>query len=500
MASGKSIADNIVIVILSKILARAGSITMGIILVRLLSQADYGSYLQFNLLFLTITYLMIMSLPATIYYYLPRLQEEQAKGFILQTMLLLAVMAAFTCSGVYLLHERLFGSINNPGLARYLPHLLAVISLTMLLEVGEPLLITLRRPQLLAAISVCHGLANISLSLTVLLLGYGLWGILTVWASLLAGRLLFYLGYLTTLPGTFRDLFQTVRPREQLGYALPLGAGRMTGIVSGKVDKFVVSGFFSPAEYAIYGRGGLSLSVFSLFVQNVSTVILPRLVALVKENQIAECLRLWHSVIKRAALIIMPSFVFVYCFATHIFVLLFTERYLDSVPIFRLFVLTMPMQVAVYGILHQAFANTRIIFFNNAALLVTNVVLSIGLYHLMGFTGPALAAAINGYLFIFLNLAIVRGYFQVSWGRIFPWGHLLKVLVLSAALMAPVYPLVAWAGLGPALSLSLGGGLYGALYILSLLKLGLLSEQDRELILSWLKPAEIKRKFKLAVS
>jgi len=498
--TNKQIADNVIILMISKGLSRVGTATMGLILVRLLSQVDYGSYLQFNLVFLTVTYLAIMSVPSTVYYYLPTLRQEAVKPFILQTLLILAGIGLLTGAGMYVLGGRLFAAMNNPMLTRYMLHLAALMTLTMMIEVMEPLFVTLRRPHILTFVSAAHAVANITCSVTALVLGYGLDGIIAVWVGLLAARLLFLLSYMAALPGNAREVFRDVGFREQLGYATPLGLGRATGIVSGKVDKFVISGFFSPAQYAIYARGGLSLPVYSIFVQNVANVILPRLVALVKEGRAAECLQLWHAAIKRSALVIMPTFAFVLFFASPIFVTLFTERYLGSVQFFRIFIMAMPLQVAVYGILHQAFGNTRIILFNNLIALACSAALSLGLYHVLGFIGPAVASTLTGLILIFMNLSIVKGYFKASWARVFPWSYLGRVLALSLALIAAVYPVATWAGLSAPFTVLLGAALYCPAYVLCCLQLGFVADHDRELLLSWLRPSEIRRKFKLAVS
>src|SRR5919201_6020169 len=77
----------------SKAVSHLCFLLIAVILARTLERADFGTFNQVWLVNRSLVYLFALGLPVSVYYFLPRLPETKAKGFILQTILSLAILA-----------------------------------------------------------------------------------------------------------------------------------------------------------------------------------------------------------------------------------------------------------------------------------------------------------------------------------------------------------------------------------------------------------------------
>src|SRR2546426_11685438 len=106
--------------ILSKAVSHLCFLLIAVVLARSLERSDFGTFNQVWLVNRALIYLFALGLPGSVYYFLPRLPESKRKGFILQTMLKLTVMAVPFCIIMYNMGNTLASYFHNSDLARYL--------------------------------------------------------------------------------------------------------------------------------------------------------------------------------------------------------------------------------------------------------------------------------------------------------------------------------------------------------------------------------------------
>src|SRR5207247_1739406 len=104
----------------SKSISQVCYMLIAVILARSLDRTEFGTFNQVWLLNRALIYLFALGLPASVYYFLPRLPEAGIKGFVLQTMIGLAILAIPFSGAMYVLADPLALYFHNPGLARYL--------------------------------------------------------------------------------------------------------------------------------------------------------------------------------------------------------------------------------------------------------------------------------------------------------------------------------------------------------------------------------------------
>src|SRR5207249_7039742 len=105
---------------MSKAVSHLCFMLIAVILARSLPPVEFGTFNQVWLVNRTMIYLLALGLPVSVYYFLPRLPSAEIKGFILQTMLGLALLAIPFSIGMYTLADTLALYFHNPALAHYL--------------------------------------------------------------------------------------------------------------------------------------------------------------------------------------------------------------------------------------------------------------------------------------------------------------------------------------------------------------------------------------------
>jgi len=120
--------------------------------------------------------------------------------------------------------------------------------------------------------------------------------------------------------------------------------------------------------------------------------------------------------------------------------MLYSEKYLASVPIFRIYLLILPLRIAVYGSLLVSAGQSRSVFSSSVVGLLMAALLNSILVPLFGMPGAAAATILSVYAVAGMLLVCSARLLQVSVGQIFPWRDLAGSLFasLGAAAIAAV--------------------------------------------------------------
>lgn len=103
-------------------LARFGVKTIiGIILARNLSQADFGSYRQLFLIYGTFSTFLLLGLPQSLLYFLPKADNpREQKQIISRTINILSLLAIVFSLVLFVLRANIAAMFNNAGLEKLL--------------------------------------------------------------------------------------------------------------------------------------------------------------------------------------------------------------------------------------------------------------------------------------------------------------------------------------------------------------------------------------------
>lgn len=339
-----SLTTNALWLLSAKSLGFAFMFVLPILLVRQLNQHEFGVYKQVFLVVGTAVSLLPLGFGMGAYYFLPRL-IGQRRHVVLNILLVHVAIAAVTAAVLTVWPGVLMAIFNDAGLVAYAP----LIGLIILLWMPSSCLETL---------AVADGEAKLaSRFIVVLQLSRGLLLISaafvfpTVWALVVAAIVQgliqsAVLGwYLTSrFAGYWRDFDWPVM-RSQLSYGLPLGAATLLYWSQTDLHKYVVAHHFDAATYAIYAIGCFELPVLGILNESVGSVLIPRMSELQRDGRRRDIVRLAAGAMRKLAAVHIPMYAMLLVAGPQLMILLFTDQYLASWPIFAINITLIPFSL-----------------------------------------------------------------------------------------------------------------------------------------------------------
>lgn len=210
-----------------------------------------------------------------------------------------------------------------------------------------------------------------------------------------------------------------------LAVSIPLGISSMVGTLSTNLDKLIISAMLTPTIYAVYTQGARELPLIGTITGAINTVMIVDLTKAAKNRDYEAAVALFHKTAERTSMLLMPIMVFCFAAAPDLIAFLYTDAYLDAVPVFQIYLLYMPIRVVLYGPLLIALGKSRFILWKTMIGLIVNAGLSYFLVLFLGAAGAALATIVSVYLVnVPLNLWAISKETGIVWHRLIPFSQI----------------------------------------------------------------------------
>ncbi len=457
--------------------------TLPMLMVRLLSKNDYGTYQQLLLVNSMALGLLTLGLPSSIYYFYNRVDEARRTALVFQTLALLGAAALVAVVGIAVASPLIAARTSNPALADLLPLYAVAIGLMLAAEHFTSFMVAQDRYGSAVGFETFETVVRVLTLMVPITLGFGMRGLVIAAVLYALGRLAVRTWWLTST-GTHRVQWRGVRLEtffgDQLGYSIPLWMTSIVGVVGGMLDRAIVATAFTPVDFAVYSVGAFSVPLDVIFQASVADVLRASLPPLIQRGDLGEVARLLREAVRKLSLIMLPSFVFLFGFATEFVTLLFTNQYADSVRVFRIYTFAIPLFMFVLSLVPQVFGRTRINL--NIVLAVTafHVALSFALLKAIGFYGPAVSGVVTSYLSTAIYLRVAMRLTGASLAQLLPLPQIARTLACAAVAFA-----AAWM-LGDVtsrklLNLLLHAGAFSLVFFAAGLAAGLFTAQDKRM-------------------
>lgn len=455
---------------------------IGIALARLLSPADLGTYRQLFLIYTTLSAVLLLGIPQSLLYFLPKAKtsDEQFR-IIRRTLFLITLLSVGCAAGMYLFRGIVAEKFNNPQLLRLMP-LFALYPLCMFCtQIFSSILLGLKEAVKAATFTVFAIFSDLLLILGTAVLTRNLYYIVLGVLAAAFIQLSYALYRLYRLQALNQKL-ELAGLHSQLSYALPLGLASLVGMLSIQLDKIMVSGFFSPEQFAVFSVGAMELPLIGILANSVNAVILPSL----SSSSKSESGQLYSAAVRKNALIIFPLAMLFYLLAEPLMVFLYGIAYSEAADYFKIYLLALPLRVATYGIIFQALGKTKIILLNSSFALLANAILNYFLIRKMGMQGAALATVLVTWLSVTVYLIIMKSVLKLKLKAFFPWPKLGKTLLVTLICGLLAYPL-ANTGSVPIIKLILGSAFFFLTFLIIGKLTGVILDYDLQLVFGFLK-------------
>ena len=474
MSKSTSLGKDTILLTLSKMATLVITMLTGMMLSRFRSFEEYGTYSQLNLVITLFSSIFMLGLPNSINYFLARanskLEQQNFLGvyYTLSTLLSI-IMGVALALGAPLIA----GYFKNPAVLSFVYFLLLYPWASVTSSGVENILVVYHKTRFLIVYRIIHSLLLLGAVLVVQWLGMGFreYMIINLVIHCLFGFSVYCIAYQTS--GGFRPKLNGPLIRSIFAFSLPMGLATVIGTLNIEIDKLLIGYLMDTEQMAIYTNASKELPV-SFVAASITAVLLPQLTRLLKKDKNQQAVSLWANATELSYLVICLIVAGVFTYAEDVMSLLYSEKYLPGLPVFRIYSLVLLLRCTYFGIILNAKGKTKEIFYASLASLALNVVLNPLMYWALGMIGPALATLISILVVQQWQLFRTAKLTGVSYWQVFPYKRLGVITGCNAVLACLFYglklvlPLERWiSSLGESLIL---GGIWCVLYLILMRK------------------------------
>jgi len=311
----------------SRILCRIIGIAGAIVTARLLGPEGYGLLGIVFALTLTFDALVDTGVEKAVVHYASGEPDDSQivwSGFVLDFSLTVFVFI------INLLFVGWFEAQTHKPI-KILSILAALYLLPSAFDVWKARLSAKRRVELLSGISVTANIMQTSLSIGLIVIGFGVQGAIIGYVIARTCSTLLCLRY-----GFGRGEFSVMMIKKMLSYGLPSGIKGLAIYTVRRIDRLILAFFVTAADIAIYGIANMIGSMIQLLPASFSLVMLPYISEAYKNNDITKIHGSYSAGLVIFSLWGILSSIFVILLARPLVLFVLGTEYLPSLSILRI--------------------------------------------------------------------------------------------------------------------------------------------------------------------
>ena len=434
MAEKKGVATDSLKLSIAQIISLAVSMLNVMLLSRFRTVEEYGTYSQMIMVSAIIYTFFSSGFSQCINYFIASEKSDAKRATFIKTY-----YAILTISGLIggILSVALLPSItryfNNEALWKY-SYFMLVYPIARILNDGvDRFFIIYKKTNQLMFFKIRYGLSSLVVAVLAVLLKWNFDQYLIVFTlvELIFAILVYYFIFRVTHVVPLG--FNTTMCKNILAFAIPMALAGLISIINKELDKFIIGGVTNTETLALYTNAAKELPV-TVFTTSIATVVMPHVVKNIQNDKNKEAINIWNASIKLTSLIMCFFCVAFFTYAPQVISVLYSDKYLPSVNIFRIYLLTELFRLTYYGMVLNAQKKTKLILYSSIGSMLTNLALDILLFKMMGITGPAWATVISVAAMNLFQLMYTKHILKVSFFEIYPVKYILKCLLLNCVL------------------------------------------------------------------
>ncbi len=419
---------------MSKFVNILGLLAASMVLTRLLSRSEYGNYEQVWLVYNSFLPLIGYGMSSAIYFFSAK--EDRRAVYTAATIwtVLVGVVAGVILA---IFAPLIAGWFNAAALTEYI-RIFAVYAVVSspslmfesvfvtekkvgLLLIANVLLAVLFAGSVFCAAVIYHSLTVVFISVT----GVGVVKSLFLFLFLVRKKRLTSSGLSPVM-------------KAQLLYALPILVSSMAGTISKQVDRYLVTLFFSPGQFAIYSIGSKEIPMITVITGSAAAVLFPVFSELGTPGTRDKFIGLWKNSISKTGFFLLPMMVFLLFAAKDFMGFFFGEKYVISAGIFRIFLLLLPLRLAFYSQALFSLGRQKLYMYTSILEMVLSGLASYYLLQIYGLEGAAIGKVAISYAEVIILAAILMVSMKANVREFFPWAKLFKVFFIAVIGVLPL--------------------------------------------------------------
>ncbi len=325
-----------------------------LLIVRYLTQENVGVYRQAFLIASNAVLVLPLGFSMSSYYFLNR-ESEKHSSAVFHILIFNFVMGGLAFLALFFFPQILGSAFQSKEMTRLAPIIGVLIWLWIFSSFLETVALAMQEARLTAFFIVTAQLIKTALMTGAILFYANVDSLIHATIVLFILQTIVLLVYLHGRFPYFWKSFDFPFFRQQMAYALPFGLSVLLYVGQTDIHNYFVSHGFSAAEFAIYSQGCFQLPLIAMLYESVGSVMIPRMSQLQHENKKREMLVMTVSATQKLAFFYFPIFCYLMVVGFEFITTLFTKEYADSVPIFRVNLLALPLFSLVVDPITRAF-------------------------------------------------------------------------------------------------------------------------------------------------
>lgn len=431
--------SNAVKLTVAKIITMAVSLVSSMLLSRFRSLTEYGTYSQLLMAINLVSSLFMLGLPNSINYFLGKSYSDKERTDFLSVYYTLNTILSFIIGLVLVLAIPFLEQYFKNELIKSFWYFLAVYPWTkVIMSSTENLLICYNKNNVLMAYKILNSSALLGAILLIQAVNgsFRQYMILFLSVEVVFTAATYFFAKKNSVglkPSLNKELIKTI-----LTFSIPIGFASMLGTINIELDKLVITSMFSTEDLAVYTNASKELPV-TIIATSLTAVLLPQAVKYLSNNQKKEAVDLWKSATTISFSII--GFIAVACivFAPEVLTVLYSEKYLAGVGVFRVYSIVLLLRCTYFGMMLNSMGKTKFILYSSVGTLLLNFLLNYLFYYLFGFIGPAIATLLATTLMNLLQLVFTAKKMDYPFKKIFPWKNCGIYLLINVLFGAAIY-------------------------------------------------------------
>lgn len=444
----KSLLNRILILSLSRVLNYVILFFSPVLLVRLLSINEYGKYRQFILYSMIIALFLEFSVKQNLNYFVAN-DPENEKDYINNTIIINLLMSLLGCFSIIIFQKTFFTDFT------FVNELMIYVFVIVNLNFIENYWIVKQKTNLVLFYSFAFALLKICVLVIVAYVTRDVKATIISLIVIEALKKIYNAGYLIREKLIVLKKINKEIIKAQLIYIVPLGISSYILYLNNNISQVIITSTLGVTALAIYSIGSQQVPILNILRSSINDVIFPDIVVKNKSN-ILDGLYLWKKSTSFYFFVSVPVFFICFYSAKEIIQIFFTKVYLDSVPIFQIYLFLLLRQSFEMGTPLRSINKNSIFVYAFLLSFLINLSLIYTFYCLLGFWGPAIANVLTEFLLIvFMGIQIIKLY-KIKIRDLFEWNDILNIsisgiistpLLFVGGLINNIYLKVVFAGI-----------------------------------------------------
>lgn len=444
MKKSISISKQVLFISSGKLITVLASFILPLFLTRYLTKSDYGIYNQFSMVVSFCTMFFSFGMASNIYYFATRINKNQYSSLILNTHLLLFFGSLI--SFIFITFPSFLSSIlGETNIFKYKTYLYLTVLVAIPITILQPLFITRKDLNASLFFPPSEPILKVILLISASILFDGLEPLIITVFILYLFQYIFTIIYSGKLVLTSKKNthFSLSLLKEQVKYSLPLGLASSIKVLMQSFDKLIIIGFVSASQYATYAVAFFGIPGIVQVYGSFSQVYVVEMTKEFENYNTEKVILLYRELISKTISFTIPI-VFVVClYSEKIITFLFTDKYLDSVPYFQIYIFTLVFQVLGNGLIIRASGKTKASLYSylfTAIIILPSTFFLVKYYSLYGAMFSAvLSITIPKILMTYFDLKIINS----SLIRLFPIKDMFIIIIIGLVALLPFHLLKA---------------------------------------------------------